>query len=361
MRNLLIVLFLISSCVCIQAQEPAESEKENIGFIGRLIEKYNEIDSAYVEPPHYNFSTQLTMTYTYDIYQLKSSTGQKLTLAPSPTVKVGPYFGWRWIFLGYTFDLKNIGFSLGDLKQEIDLSIYSSKIGIDLYYRRTGSNYKVRDLKLWENYNDNKHNPMEGMSFDGLSVGITGFNIYYIFNNKRFSYPAAFSQSTQQKISSGSWLAGIGYTRNSLEFDYQKLQAMVEQYSSTMPSAKLDSGLMFNSVKYYDYCLTGGYAYNWVFARNWLFSASASLGLAYKHTVGDVERDRGFRFNNINFDGIGRFALVFNNLRWYAGASAILHGYTYRKSRFSANNVFGSLNAYVGYNFGLRKQYRKKK
>lgn len=360
MRNLLIVILFLSFCTCIQAQETNETEEENIGFIGRLIEKYNEIDSAYVEPPHYNFSTQITMTYTYDIYQLKSSTGQKLTLAPSPTVKVGPYFGWRWIFLGYTFDLKNIGFNLGDLKQEIDLSIYSSKIGIDLYYRRTGSNYKIRDLNLWENYEDQKHNPMEGMSFDGLSVGITGFNIYYIFNNKRFSYPAAFSQSTQQKISSGSWLAGIGYTRNSLEFDHQKLQRMVEEYS-TMSSTKLDSGLMFNSVKYYDYCLTGGYAYNWVFARNWLFSASASLGLAYKHTVGDVEQDRGFRINNLNFDGIGRFALVFNNLRWYAGASAILHGYTYRKSRFSANNVFGSLNAYVGYNFGLRKQYRKKK
>ena len=358
MRTYLTIILLSFVIARAHAQEPRNEEKENIGFIGRLIEKYNEIDSNYVEPPHYNFSTQLTMTYTYDIYQLKSSGGQSVTLAPKPTIKVGPYFGWRWIFLGYTFDLKHIGFNIGDLKQEIDLSIYSSKIGIDLYYRRTGSNYRIRNVKLWKGMTGNS--PLEGMNFDGLSVGITGFNLYYIFNNKRFSYPAAFSQSTQQKISCGSWLAGIGYTRNSLDFDYQKLQRMAEQYS-TQPTAEIDDGLKFNSVKFYDYCLTGGYAYNWVFAKNFLFSASASLGLAYKHTVGDVESNKGFRFNNFNFDGIGRFAIVFNNLRWYAGASAILHGYTYRKSRFSANNVFGSLNAYVGYNFGLRKQYRKNK
>ena len=168
----------------------------------------------------------LSMVYTYDIYQLKSSNGQSIKLAPEPSVKVGPYFGWRWIFLGYTFDLKNFGFDNSG-KKEIDLSFYSSKVGIDLYYRRTGSNYKIRDVNLGKVALDK---PLEGKEFDGLSVGITGFNLYYIFNNKRFSYPAAFSQSSVQKISAGSWLAGIGYTRNSLEFDHQKLQKMIEEY-----------------------------------------------------------------------------------------------------------------------------------
>lgn len=314
-----------------------------------------QVDTSYVEPSHYDFSTMLSMTYTYDIYQLKSSSGQSITLAPEPTVKVGPYFGWRWIFLGYTFDLKNLGFD-NTGKKEVDFSIYSSKIGVDLYYRRTGSNYKIRDVNLGRKM---RNDPMEGREFDGLSVGITGFNLYYILNNKRFSYPAAFSQSTVQKRSAGSWLVGIGYTLNSLEFDYQKLQQMMEESYAT-PVAQLDSGLMFNSVKYYDYCLTGGYAYNWVFARHWLFAASGSLGLAYKHTRGEVESSRWFKLNNVNFDGIGRFAIVYNNQRWVAGANIILHGYSYRKSRFSAHNAFGYLNVYLGYNFGLRKEYRKK-
>ena len=352
LRKLLTAILLLI-VVCVQGQE---AEPEQQGFLARLLEKYNEVDTNYVDPPHYNFSAMLSTVYTYDIYKLKSNNGQSLTLAPEPSVKVGPYFGWRWIFLGYTFDLKNFGFDNSG-KKEIDLSFYSSKVGIDLYYRRTGSNYKIRDVNMGKVA---LNKPLEGKEFDGLSVGITGFNIYYIFNNKRFSYPAAFSQSSVQKISAGSWLAGIGYTRNSLEFDHQKLQKMIEEYSPK-PTAQLDSGLMFNSVKYYDYCLTGGYAYNWAFARYWLFAASASLGLGYKHTVGNVESARGFKLNNVNLDGIGRFAIVYNNQRWYAGASVILHGYTYHTSRFSANNVFGYLNAYVGYNFGLRKEYRNNK
>jgi hypothetical protein len=43
------------------------------------------------------------------------------------------------------------------------------------------------------------------------------------------------------------------------------------------------------------------------------------------------------------------------------GASFILRTNNYRTSRFTANNVFGSFNAYIGYNFVPKKKYRKKK
>lgn len=63
----------------------------------------------------------------------------------------------------------------------------------------------------------------------------------------------------------------------------------------------------------------------------------------------------------MNPDFIGRFGLVYNNTRWYAGTSIILRTNNYRTSRFTANNMYGSLNAYIGYNFMLKKKYRKKK
>ena len=155
-------------------------------------------------------------------------------------------------------------------------------------------------------------------------------------------------------------MAGIGYTRHSLSLDYHRLQELVDERmrSRTVP---LDSGLMFRSVKYDDFSVSGGYAYNWVFHKNWLFAASGQVGVAYKHSVGDVaesQRD-DFSFENFNLDMIGRFGLVYNCMRWYAGASVILHSYNYHKSRFSTNNTFGSMNAYIGYNFGLKKKYRE--
>ena len=332
-------------------QKPREISK-----IRETIRGFDRLEDYWIEPQHYEFQVMGQITRTYESFTLGSS-GQSITLSPDGQTKVGPYFGWRWFFLGYTFDIKNIGFSQSGLKKEFDLSIYSSQVGVDLYYRRTGSDYKIRNVELDKDINTDL---FEGMPFAGVTVGITGVNAYYIFNHGRFSYPAAFAQSTCQKVSCGSWLAGAGYTKNTLDLDYAKLQ---EALSSRMyQEVKLDSGMMFKSIKYNDFMLSGGYAYNWVFAKNCLFCASFQLGLAYKTSYGQVANEKpGFDFSKVNLDGIGRFGMVYNNTRWFAGWSAILRTNHYRTSRFTANNIFGSLNAYVGYNFVPKKKYRKQK
>jgi len=296
------------------------------------------------------------ITRTYESFIL-SSNGQQIKLSPDGLTKIGPYFGWRWFFLGYTFDIKNIGFSQSGLRKEFDLSIYSSQVGVDIFYRRTGNDYKIRDVRLGYGMNGDL---FEGVPFDGVNVGITGASAYYIFNHGRFSYPAAFSQSTCQKISCGSWMAGIGFTRNTLDMDYDKLQTTLKSRMDRSQELKLDSGLMFKDIKYSDFMISGGYAYNWVFAKNWLFCASAQLALCYKSSYGEIAGEKkGFSFDKVNVDGIGRFGMVYNNTRWYAGWSAILRTNNYRTSRFTANNIFGSFNAYIGYNFLLKKKYRK--
>ena len=71
------------------------------------------------------------------MYRISSKGGNIIKFAPQPSVKLGPYIGWRWVFLGYTFDLTHIGHD--NNKKEFDLSLYSSQIGIDLFYRKTGN------------------------------------------------------------------------------------------------------------------------------------------------------------------------------------------------------------------------------
>lgn len=349
--------FLTSPCRA-QDSVAVEEPKKELSWLRRTIRGFSYIDENYVEPQHYNWSVMLQCTYNYDYYRLssKGDNKQSVSFAPSPSFKCGPYFGWRWIFAGYTFDLKNV--HVGSGKQEFDFSFYAAQLGADVYYRRTGSDYKIRNVDLGNHMNKEQ---FEDLPFDGLSVGITGFNVYYIFNHQRFSYPAAFAQSTMQKISCGSWMVGFGYMRNSLDFDYEKMQTVLQEHTDR--KVELDSGLMFNSVKYYNINASLGYAYNWVFARNCLFCSSLSLALAYKKSRGETadEDKMGFSFNNFNVDGIGRFAVVYNNNRWYAGASAIVRAYNYHKSRFAANNIFGNLNVYVGYNFGARGRYKKDK
>ena len=84
------------------------------------------------------------------------------------------------------------------------------------------------------------------------------------------------------------------------------------------------------------------------------------MALAYKRSKGDVTQRsfsiNDFKFSNINVDGIGRFGVVWNNSKWYVGMSTILHAYNYRRSNFSTNNFFGSINLYAGFNFGRKKE-----
>jgi hypothetical protein len=359
------VLLMILAVVALQvvAQDTLQVEEQpekKMSWLRRTIRGFSYIDENYVEPQHYNWSVMLQATHTYDYYRLGTSGSgdQSVWLSPEGNLKVGPYFGWRWVFAGYTFDLKNVDVDYKDLKQEFDFSLYAAQVGADVYYRRTGCDYKIRRVNLGRNVDT--HN-LEGVPFGGISVGITGVNLYYIFNHQRFSYPAAFAQSTIQKISCGSWMVGVGWTRNSIDFDHEQLQAVIDERlgSNAVP---LDSGLMFNSVRYYNSSASVGYAYNWVFAKNCLFCSSLSLALAYKRARGESRSSRDLlNINNINIDGIGRFALVYNNMRWYAGTSVIVRAYNYRKSNFAANNIFGSLNMYVGYNFGARSRYKKNK
>ena len=90
-----------------------------------------------------------------------------------------------------------------------------------------------------------------------------------------------------------------------------------------------------------------------------LEAASLSVALGYKRAWDDSDHEgftlKDFTFQNFNIDGVGRFGIVWNNMRWYYGANCIVHTYNYHKPKFSTNNMFGSLNIYIGVNFGRQK------
>lgn len=343
-------------------------ERHNKTFFHRVgkvftgfFREFDKTDSSYIEPQHYNYTVMLQNTNTYEKYTLSNKEGQTIAFAPDPTFRLGPYVGWRWVFLGYTLDLKHINASSQHTnKKEFDLSLYSSLLGGDLFWRQTGNDYHIDHVDLGGGIDGAS---LKKVPFGGLKSSIKGFNLYYIFNHRKFSYPAAYSQSTVQRKSAGSMLLGIGYTRHSLEVDWDQLATIVNEQLGTKDeqTSLVDSSMIVSKVKYSDFSVSCGYAYNWVFAKNWLFNASVSLGLAYNQSSSDTEHAkfdlREFSFKNINFDGIGRFAVVWNNTKWYVGSSCVIHSYNYRKEQFSTNNSFGSLNLYVGVNFGRKRHH----
>ena len=104
----------------------------------------------------------------YEYYRLGSNSNngeQSISFSPNANFKLGVYFGWRWIFLGYSFDVKDIfgGHKNKAKKTEMALNLYSSKFGVDLYWRKTGSDFKIRSYNGFQ-----LNTPTKNMDFNGF-------------------------------------------------------------------------------------------------------------------------------------------------------------------------------------------------
>lgn len=329
--------------------ESSELEKS---FINKAVDWFNQTDTSYILPNKYNLTFMLEQSTWFEHYHLGSTNykgNQVLGFAPKVNTKLGLYFGWRWIFLGYSFDLGSLFNNKKDKKRtEMVFNLYSAKLGLDLYYRKTGSNFKITKCK-----NFNLSQDYIGVDFDGFNSSIKGLNAYYIFKSDKYSYPAAYSQSTNQKKSCGSPMVGFAYSQHHISFDNTKLPQEIQN--------QITPSLNFRSLSYTDFNLSVGYGYNWVFAKNCLLNISLLPAIGYKKakidgTPTDIHSDWTQWVKDINFDLITRAGITWNNSKYYVGATFILHTYDYRKDKISMTNSFGSLKIYAGFNFWKRKK-----
>lgn len=323
----------------------------------RAIKKFmnfSDFDTLYISPNRYNYALMATHFSNFEYYSVTSEfpQPQKLSFSPNPHNKIGLYFGWRWIFLGWSVDIDDIYRKTNRKNKgtEFDLSLYSSKLGVDIFYRRTGNNYRIHKIRGF--YDEIPSDYSE--DFSGLKVDIKGLNLYYIFNNRKFSYPAAFSQSTNQRRNAGTFIAGFSISKHNLDFDYQQLPAYIQE--------RMNPGMKVNKIKYTNANISFGYAYNWVFARNCLACLSLTPAIAYKASDVDAETQEGKAwYSKFNLDFLLRAGVVYNNGKYFVGTSFVGKNYNYHRNNFSLDNGFGTLQVYVGFNFHLRKEYRKKK
>ena len=326
--------------------------------IRKEVKKFNAIDTTYIKPNKYNLAFMLEhSTWMEDIRFGGQSNGksQSLEIGPRPDFKLGVYFGWRWIFLGYTFTFNDLFHSnkKHTSKKEYELSIYSSKFGADFYYRKTGSNFKIKSYSGFD-ITPEERSAID-WSFNGLRSSVKGLNAYWIFNYKHFSYPAVYSQSTNQIKNAGSFMAGFTYSQHHYLFDTDQMPYIIQ--------SQLNDAMKFNEVKYSNYSINFGYGYNWVFAKNCVLNASLLPAIGYKKsrafTGNEDSTDQNIlRFKwveNINFDLIGRAGVVWNNSKYFVGASIVTHSYDYRKDYFSLTNSYAVLRIYAGFNFLKKK------
>ncbi len=369
-KSCIILLFILASALTISAVEKKKSsedfqadtcslsnihdtKKKNIfikayDLLVNYLDYYS-YDTAYIRPPAFKYTVMLQQSASFENYTIRTNTPrvQKLRLAPDHSYKLGAYFGWHSLFLGFSINTNEL-FSKrkgSNKKTEYFINMYGCQLGCDLFYRSTGNDFKIRESEGFF-HNGVEHN-LRGVDYSGLKVKSFGANVYYVFNNKHFSYPAAYAQTTVQKISRGTLVAGLSWSRHDCDFNHSLLPEEIRN--------DMSESLKFTNVRYTDFNINFGYAFNWVFQDNWLLAVALTPAIAYKTSNIQVQSsDYNQKYRNINFDFITRAGLVYNNNRFFAGASAVAHVYQYYQKNFSLTDNFGILNVYVGLNFGKK-------
>lgn len=360
-----IVLFsLFGTCLpTMKAQEKmvyvthddSTTQQKKSSLLIRFIRSFSALDTNYIQPNYYNYITMLQNTSTFDQYTMglvDKHTGEQrqVSLHPTPSFRIGPYFGWRWLFIGYTFDVAH--FTHATRKRDFTFSLYTASLGADFIWKQNSRAFTLypgkRILTDWVR-------PNETYIFDGMNVSNITINAYYICNSRKFSYPAAFNQSTTQIKSAGSWMIGAKYANQKIEIDNTRLPSLhprEEQHVSQV--------LKYRAINYKNYSINVGYGYNWVFARHWLLAGSLmpSIGIKEVSTItSDISQERCKVRPNI--DATIRLGLVWNNSKFFIGTSLISHVYNHHSADYRLHNSFTTFNLYVGFNFMRRKEYRK--
>lgn len=187
---------------------------------------------------------------------------------------------------------------------EFNLNYYSSKISVDFSYQRSES--LAGDI--------NGDRGAQHLQSGDVTMKVLNMVGYYSFNHRRFSYPAAFTQSYIQRRSAGSWLAGISYQGGSI-----KTTDGLKARNPNAPDVRIYVGHLG---------IGGGYGYNWVLGKKWLlhFSMLPTFVVYNRNNMtvnGERKKARRMRFNMIFNE---RAAIVRNfSSRYFAGATLVMN------------------------------------
>ncbi|MBO6031382.1 MAG: DUF4421 family protein [Prevotella sp.] len=127
---------------------------------------------------------------------------------------------------------------------EFNLNYYSNRLSLDLSYQRS-------ETLAGDIIGDRGEQHLQS---DDVTLKVLNIAGYYTFNHRRFSYPAAFTQSYVQRRSAGSWLAGISYQGGSI-----KTTDNLKARNPNAPDVRIYIGHLG---------IGGGYGYNWVLGKN---------------------------------------------------------------------------------------------
>ncbi len=275
---------------------------------------------------------------------------KKLKYEPNGNTSIMVGFNYKWLGLGINFSpgFLNMDDEIYGESDRFDtqLNIYTKSFGIDAYLQY----YKGFYLKNPDNFIDwqNDFYPLRP-DLETLSFGLSG---YYFFNNKKFSYKAAFNRTQIQKKSAGSFILGTYLNAN-----------IVNSHGGFIPTELPDSLLDFYNIDAYVTSSVGvscGYTYTLVFLKNFFINASLVPGFGYRsatfQTYDNDTKINGSITGSLN----ARVALGYEGKHMYSGLTLVSFVDSYDYESISISSSTGNIRFFIGKRFGVNNLFKKK-
>lgn len=231
--------------------------------------------------------------------------------------------GASYMGIAAAFSINPAKLSGSNKDYELNATLSSNRYIIDLNYQR--SNTLSGDINTTdESYHLDK---------DYVQMNMLSITACYIFNHRRFSYPAAFSQSYIQKRSAGSWLAGLSFMGGTIKT------------SDKAPEDAYDLSLKGSNI-----AIGGGYGYNLVWRKCLFHISLMPTIIVYNYNKITMEGESIKEYTHFP-DMIvnSRAAIIYNiSPRYYIGSTLIVNSSVFgnfhhfnSQTKWRAHAIFG--------------------
>lgn len=275
---------------------------------------FNSYDTTYVVPHKRKGKVKIVSQNWIDYYAFKHTSAASLIISGNVVPSIGLYAQYGPVSLGYSLDLSHLLSDETADSKRLDFSFTCARMHIQGAYRRTkGTTYIRRFGKFRPEDGKELREPFNGLKY--RNVYLCG---YYFFNNRKFSYGAAYNTANIQKKSSGTWIAGIDGSFTKAYFNFDRLPENLKDYQSYP--------LNDYSIYYHSVCLMGGYSYNWVINKYFLFNVTTLPEIGASFTFASSSSGKKVYLAG---GGRQRLGLHYERNRWFSDLSADFTGSAY--------------------------------
>lgn len=312
---------------------------------------YTDYISSYKDS---TLSLQLLATNKYTRFQLhyipQNSKEQIMKFNPNESTHLGFGVDYKWLGFRLAFAMP---FIFNDDKKygrttQLDLQahIYSRKFVTDISFQA----YKGFYIENPQQFDVSWHSNLPYPSRSDIRTQTASIDVFYIFNNERYSARAPYNQTEWQKKSAGSFITGGYLAYFHLRGDSSIVAVPINNVFSD------SSKIVRANIEHLGWSM--GYAYTLVIKRHYFLSLSltpgVSMQLSNAKTTNHVAEENMLKIA-MNFSG--RFAAGYNGDTYYFGILSIWDNSTLNNSKIVKLQYSSGL---VRVYFGRRLSAQKK-